>query len=451
MMTAKQAKKLFEKYNPASDIVRCPNGRAKMRKPLDIYAKAAVNLYGIIRRDEFVDIFNAQNEDQTTTDEIYTILLPNVLKSGWYGFYKEHIVHYAILRNFDYVDYLEHMQADKPRYIPPKEQFLQYEWEDFEDTNHWRNVRNFMWDTFGFSKATSDGFLEIKDFLTYSPDIKNISEILDKYNLVFDTKKQVQKLFDLLMLAQNNTRIWENKGYTPTELHNLLTKQQPKEPVVHQPKKVGPNQPCHCGSGIKYKKCCSPIETSGTAQLPYNDCVLFYETWYKLLDYVNHKLHVVDYEFDPIYPNFHDEILLSRIREKLWANPKLINDFLCSAHSLSNEEIQLLQSWEKHHLKGNFLIVKYEPEYAIFMRMDKGKASKLYAVKGMTTAVSKATYRQLPVMLETVLLPFGDKIIYDSYMNSYAISFGDGAREMFEKEYARTQAKRGIITQLCNT
>ena len=58
-MTEKQANKIFEKHNPADDVVRCPYGRAKMRKPLDLYAKAAVNLYGIIKRDEFVDIFNA--------------------------------------------------------------------------------------------------------------------------------------------------------------------------------------------------------------------------------------------------------------------------------------------------------------------------------------------------------------------------------------------------------
>jgi len=48
-MTENQAKKIFEKYNPADGVVRCPNGRAKMRKPLDTYAKAAVNRYGIIR------------------------------------------------------------------------------------------------------------------------------------------------------------------------------------------------------------------------------------------------------------------------------------------------------------------------------------------------------------------------------------------------------------------
>ncbi|MGL5513085.1 MAG: hypothetical protein ACRDBM_07675, partial [Sporomusa sp.] len=93
-------------------------------------------------------------------------------------------------------------------------------------------------------------------------------------------------------------------------------------------------------------------------------------------------------------------------------------------------------------------LVKYEPEYAVLMRMDKGKASKLYGVKGMTTSIAEAMHSHLPVMLETVLLPFGDKIVYDSFMASHSIEFGAGIRDMFEDEYANSKDKYGIITKL---
>lgn len=49
-MTEKDAKKIFEQYNRTADVIRCPNGRAIIRKLLDSYARAAVNLYGIISR-----------------------------------------------------------------------------------------------------------------------------------------------------------------------------------------------------------------------------------------------------------------------------------------------------------------------------------------------------------------------------------------------------------------
>jgi hypothetical protein len=154
-MTGEKAKKIFEQYNRTSDVVRCPNGRAIIRKLIDSYAKAAVNLYGIISRDDFVSIFTKQNADWTSNEEIYILLLPLVLKDGWYCFYKEYIVHYWFFNDFDQADYLLKYQADKPRYIPEKSEFLKYTDEDFEDNDYWWNVRRFMFDVFGYVMNTS--------------------------------------------------------------------------------------------------------------------------------------------------------------------------------------------------------------------------------------------------------------------------------------------------------
>jgi hypothetical protein len=163
---------------------------------------------------------------------------------------------------------------------------------------------------------------------------------------------------------------------------------------------------------------------------------------------VNRKLNVVNYKFSLKYPDYHDEILLHKIRDKLWKKPELIGEFVRSTGNLSEEEISLLQSWEEQHIKGKFAIIKYEPEYAILMRMEKDKTSKLYAVKGMTVSIAEALHRQLPAMVETVLLPFGDRIVYDSFMDLHAIEFCDGIREMFEDEYIRAKEEYGIILKL---
>ncbi|MDD4076917.1 MAG: SEC-C domain-containing protein [Bacilli bacterium] len=447
-MIKDQTKAIFEKYNPADGVVRCPNGRAKMRKPLDAYAKAAVNLYGIIKRTEFVEIFNTYNKEQTTADEVYIILLPNVRKFGWYGFYKDYIVHYIILKNFDWVQYLEREQADKPRYIPFKDEFVMFEWEEYEDNNHWQNVRSFMWDTFGYRKGLNDGYLEIKSYIVHSHGIKELGSIMEKHDLVFKSEEQVHKFLELLSIAKNNTRRWENKGYTPYEMVKLLDSKRPKESFFRQPYKVGPNQPCPCGSGKKYKKCCFLIEKSGAAQLSFSEQKLFYETWLKLLDFVNGKLNVVDYQFDLTYPGQYDESLIYKIREKLWMNPNLISEFLIKDVTLSDEETLLLCSWEKHFIKGQFVLLKYEPDYAILMLMDKDEKPKLYAVKGITNSVADTVRCQLPAMLETVLLPFGEKIIYDGFFGLNSISFASGIKNIFAKEYAQIKSTHGIITKL---
>ena len=31
----------------------------------------------------------------------------------------------------------------------------------------------------------------------------------------------------------------------------------PKQPIRNTAKKIGRNDPCHCGSGKKFKKCCN--------------------------------------------------------------------------------------------------------------------------------------------------------------------------------------------------
>jgi len=166
---------------------------------------------------------------------------------------------------------------------------------------------------------------------------------------------------------------------------------------------------------------------------------------------INQKLKVVDYKFSLKYLDWHDETLLHKIREKLWANPKLISEFVSSStgsHKLSEGEVSLLESWEKHHVKGKFILMKYTAEYAILMHVKEGGDGKLYAVKGMTTSIAEAMHRKLPVMLEAVLLPFEDKIVYDSFLISQSIGFGDGVTSIFEKEYAEAEKKHGIIESM---
>jgi len=222
-MTGKQAKAIFDKYNPESKLMRCPNGKAKLKKSLDVYAQAAVNLYGIININEFVNIFNDYNDKKTTADEVFILLLPNVIKGGkWYGFYEDYIVHYCILKDFDYADCLKENQADKPRYLPSKEEFFNYEFEEHRFTNHhWGKLLKYLFDSFKNRHDIMEVFEEIKDVIYFSGDISQIVAIMEEHDLVLDDIDHAQKFFDLVMNAMNNTRIWENKGHTPEEMMGL--------------------------------------------------------------------------------------------------------------------------------------------------------------------------------------------------------------------------------------
>ena len=83
----------------------------------------------------------------------------------------------------------------------------------------------------------------------------------------FKNEAQTQEFVRQLNELHNNTRMWILKGHTPEELFEEERKHLqplPKnerdgsvgEQTVVKGEKVGRNDPCPCGSGKKYKKCC---------------------------------------------------------------------------------------------------------------------------------------------------------------------------------------------------
>lgn len=81
--------------------------------------------------------------------------------------------------------------------------------------------------------------------------------------LVFENLGAVQRMMDAVVLLMNNTKQWYLKGYSSDELSK-----EKKKPLLPLPnnkgevislqtrQRVGRNDPCPCGSGKKFKKCC---------------------------------------------------------------------------------------------------------------------------------------------------------------------------------------------------
>lgn len=81
--------------------------------------------------------------------------------------------------------------------------------------------------------------------------------------LEFESLEAVQRLMDVVVPLMNNTREWYLKGYTSEELFAQEKKALQPLPVkkgevidFQLGQKVGRNDPCPCGSGKKFKKCC---------------------------------------------------------------------------------------------------------------------------------------------------------------------------------------------------
>ena len=81
-------------------------------------------------------------------------------------------------------------------------------------------------------------------------DTQIIVELLTSYSLNLSDKALADAIVNSFSKIFNNTPIWSLKGLTPSE----STARQ--KTTIIKDKEPGRNEPCPCGSGKKYKKCC---------------------------------------------------------------------------------------------------------------------------------------------------------------------------------------------------
>ena len=99
---------------------------------------------------------------------------------------------------------------------------------------------------------------EITIILQNGSGMQEVVEYLESQELLKD--EALAEAVTPLLIAYNNTLpLWTHKGHTPAELMDPEQAREAQAPLVqhepHQPK-VGRNDPCPCGSGKKYKRCC---------------------------------------------------------------------------------------------------------------------------------------------------------------------------------------------------
>ena len=104
------------------------------------------------------------------------------------------------------------------------------------------------------SVMTMVGFL---DGIDDSLKVKNNIEEMDEdtvVSLAFDKEKLYMNMVDAKADWLYNLPAWEQ--IFPEEKRKALYKQAKKANTIVKGPKIGRNDPCPCGSGKKYKKCC---------------------------------------------------------------------------------------------------------------------------------------------------------------------------------------------------
>lgn len=196
-------------------------------------------------------------------------------------------IHLSILENHEFNSLLDE-QADKSFYIPSAQQLDEICCRGYEASAlAYKKLEKYFIKEMNmpYEHATT-WCLQVwaNSMEGESPAV--IINKMTEANIEFHGENQMEELVGLLMDAHNNTRMIENRGHKPIELsRRALSGGMPtivpgsskaaemlRESVpylnkmgipvdldgnaVKVEKKIYPNDPCPCGSGKKYKKCC---------------------------------------------------------------------------------------------------------------------------------------------------------------------------------------------------
>lgn len=235
------------------------------------YATVAINLYGVITIDEFVDIFNHYEEAVTTWKEAF-LALKRLAKTDEVEYsisgdiisgpdFQPHFIDYD-----DTIQFIRANQEGKPHYLPNKEEFLKFiDCCYREPEKPYTELKAFILK----HKLTTNGegiHGVDNDLMKLHKMIQLGAKAVDELNYFTQRGYQYKDMDNfnafnqLLMNVHNNTRMFFNNGFTPSEIFEKYErpylKPLPKEPFNFQSvQKIGRNDPCPCGSGLKFKKC----------------------------------------------------------------------------------------------------------------------------------------------------------------------------------------------------
>ncbi len=181
--------------------------------------------------------------------------------------------------------------------------------------------------------------------------------------------------------------------------------------------------------------------------LTEEDVELFYKLYARLICFVNKQAKI--FKSKLLSPDDFFDLPLDEkatLRDVLYNQKGYIDQFLNdqSAQELNEDELAIINSW-KHFERGEFFIYKHLKKHSVFLSNSDEK--KVFAVCGIYEPV-ESLFPYPPVLVEAVLLPFKDCIIYDGIVLGYSIRFGPGMRKEIGNAYEEAKHNFGLITQL---
>lgn len=171
--------------------------------------------------------------------------------------------HYQLLDS-EWIKEEREIRSDVDFYPFSKEQLLRAGVPDYvERTPTYQAFVEFIEKKCRTSREQADYIVQdVTEGILNGEELGDLVQFL-QHELNIDKLEMVQALVDRLVAHMNQTRQWILKGYTPKELAARTRREVRPLPSgggnvidFRSKQKIGRNDPCPCGSGKKFKKCC---------------------------------------------------------------------------------------------------------------------------------------------------------------------------------------------------
>lgn len=230
------------------------------------YIAAAAHLYGVIKLDKLVHILNSQHSEAMTEEELAKYA-GEMIERGQDILLQDGILYNGLVANGADESKLAELTEDldsKAFYVPEKEELLRYADQSyFEMTPQLAELQAFVLNNMCKDKELVEYLIDdVQLACTNKSSMQDLINEFENRKISFKTPVHAQRVISLLAEVYNNTRMWSNGGHTLVEMNALEEGKDPKKGLVRLVEdnenviaKVGRNEPCPCGSGLKYKKC----------------------------------------------------------------------------------------------------------------------------------------------------------------------------------------------------
>ena len=262
------------------------------------------------------------------------------------------------------------------------------------------------------------------------------------------SSKKVQKMFDLFNknakllvlypIIENMRVLYDDRNNLP-----LLINDKEQLKIIEDGLD---DSPCACMNGFtpnQYNEDKSKGITinqefnripQNNAHLHKNDAKLFYKLYFALLEYTNDN-YKINNNISKIYQQegLNPEDLIP-INDYLWENRRVIDNFIKdNKYNFNEEELNIVKKFESAINDEMLFIVGFEREYTEILSTD----GKIYMIKGINSDIDEIfDANNLPYVVQTTLLMFKDKIIYNGFFAEPPIDAGNSFKEMILGEYS---------------